>query len=82
MELRNKIADMIGIEIPNNPSRIPPYTVLDTAKEPGYTRQLIEYASFGDTVIAYLLIPETAHHNPGVIVHHQHIVEWLDTIAK
>lgn len=71
MNLRNEIAEIIGIELPNLVSDIK-YTVLETTQEDGYTRELIEYNSFGDKVVAYLLLPEILNNNPAILINHQH----------
>ena len=55
MDLRNEIAKIIGINIQNSSSDIK-YDILESVKEDGYTRELIEYDSYGDKVRAYLLI--------------------------
>ena len=69
--LRNEIAETIGIKIPNTISEVE-YEVLDSAKEDGYTRQLIEYDSYGDKVSAFLLLPDILDNNPAILIHHQH----------
>jgi len=71
MNLRNEIAEIIGIELPNPVSDIK-YTILETTQEDGYTRELIEYNSFGDKVVAYLLLPEILNNNPAILINHQH----------
>lgn len=57
IDLRNEIAKIIGINIQSSPSAIK-YDLLESVKEDGYTRELIEYNSYGDKVKAYLLIPD------------------------
>ena len=69
--LRKEIADLIGITVPVTTSHIE-YSVVETAKEDGYTRQLIEYDSYGDKVIAFLLLPDVLNGNPAVLINHQH----------
>lgn len=69
--LRKEIADIIGINVPNSSDNVE-YRVLETIKEDGYTRQLIEYDSFGDKVIAFLLLPEIIDNNPAILINHQH----------
>lgn len=69
--LRNEIAEVIGITVPSTTSHIE-YNVLENTKEDGYTRQLIEYDSYGDKVCAYLLIPEKLDNNPAILINHQH----------
>ena len=69
--LRNEIAEVIGINVQNAPRDIE-YRVLENTKEDGYTRQLIEYDSYGDKVSAYLLLPEKLENNPSIFINHQH----------
>ncbi|HWS30804.1 MAG TPA: prolyl oligopeptidase family serine peptidase [Clostridia bacterium] len=71
MDLRHGIAKAIGIEIADVPDKIA-YEVTETSREAGYTRQRIAYESAGDTVAAYLLLPEKLGKNPAALVHHQH----------
>lgn len=71
MDLRNEIAKIIGINIQTSPSNIK-YDLLETVKENGYTRKLIEYDSYRDKVKAYLLIPEILDKNPAILINHQH----------
>ena len=71
MDLRNEIARLIGIDISDSATDIK-YVILESTKEDGYTRQLIEYDSYGDKVSAYLLLPEILDRNPAVLIHHQH----------
>lgn len=69
--LRNGIAEAIGVTIPCIASDIE-YRILKSENADGYTRQLIEYDSFGDKVKAFLLLPEKLAHNPAIIINHQH----------
>ncbi|WP_341347857.1 prolyl oligopeptidase family serine peptidase [Paenibacillus sp. FSL H3-0469] len=69
--LRNEITEAIGITSANPITNIE-YRILDSTEEDGYTRQLIEYDSYGDRVIAYLLLPEVLDKNPAILIHHQH----------
>lgn len=71
MDLRNEIAKTIGINIQSSPSDIK-YDLLKSVKEDGYTRELIEYNSYGDKVKAYLLIPDILDKNPAILINHQH----------
>ena len=71
MGLREEIAKIIGVDLPNSESNIQ-YVVLESIKEDGYIRQLIEYDSYGDKVRAYLLLPEILEHNPAILINHQH----------
>ena len=71
MGLREEIAKIIGVDLPNSESNIQ-YVVLESIKEEGYTRQLIEYDSYGDKVRAYLLLPEILEQNPAILINHQH----------
>ena len=70
-ELRNSIAEIIGVTVHNTASNIE-YKILESTKEDGYTRQLIEYDSCGDRVSAYLLVPENQGNNPAILINHQH----------
>ncbi|MBR2402100.1 MAG: acetylxylan esterase [Lachnospiraceae bacterium] len=70
-ELRNSIAEIIGVTVPTTASNIE-YKILESTKEDGYTRQLIEYDSRGDRVPAYLLVPEKQGNNPAILINHQH----------
>lgn len=69
--LRNDIAATIGIIPPNTNSHID-YKPLESTKEDGYTRQLIEYDSCGEKVRAFLLLPEMLNKNPAILINHQH----------
>jgi len=69
-KLRRNIADIIGINLSDTATIN--YTVLESVKEEGYTRQKIEYASGGDKVPAFLLLPDTLDNNPAVLMNHQH----------
>lgn len=71
MNLRNEIAEVIGIKIPNSTLTVE-YRVLDSKQEEGYIRQLIEYESYGDKVSAFLLLPEILDNNPAILINHQH----------
>lgn len=70
-DLRTDIAKTIGITVPYEISNVE-YKILESVKEDGYTRQLIEYESCGDMVSAYLLLPEVLEHNPAILINHQH----------
>jgi dienelactone hydrolase len=71
VNLRNEITEAIGIRAPNTIPYVE-YRLLDSTKEDGYTRQLIEYDSYGDKVLAFLLLPEILHKNPAILINHQH----------
>lgn len=71
MNLRNVITEAIGITTPNTISQVE-YRILDSTKHDGYTRQLIEYDSYGDKVIAFLLLPQILDNNPAILINHQH----------
>ena len=71
VNLRKEIAEAIGIRIPDAISHID-YKLLESTKEDGYTRQLIEYDSYGDKVIAFLLLPDILDKNPAILINHQH----------
>lgn len=69
--LRNQIKEVIKI----TSSHLNPdikYKVLESTKEDGYTRQLIEYESYGDKVVAFLLLPDILDKNPAILINHQH----------
>lgn len=71
MNARNEIAEAIGINLPHTVPGIE-YRLLNSTKEAGYTRQLIEYDSYGDKVLAFLLLPEILDKNPAILINHQH----------
>lgn len=71
INLRNDIAATIGITVPDAANCVE-YTLLKSTKEDGYTRQLIEYDSYGDKVTAFLLLPDILNHNPAIFINHQH----------
>lgn len=71
INLRNDIAATIGITIPNAVTYVE-YKLLESTKEDGYTRRLIEYDSYGDKVTAFLLLPDILDHNPAILINHQH----------
>ncbi|MDE6641960.1 MAG: prolyl oligopeptidase family serine peptidase [Acetatifactor sp.] len=71
INLRNEIMEAIGITAPGTMPHIE-YRLLESSKEAGYTRQLIEYDSYGDKVIAFLLLPEALDNNPAILINHQH----------
>lgn len=70
-DLRMGIAEIIGIKVEDMSTQIG-YRIIESTKEVGYTRQLIKYNSNGDTVIAFLLIPEVLNNNPAILINHQH----------
>lgn len=69
--LINQIKEAIGMVSPNFKPNIE-YEILDSTKEDGYTRQLIKYDSYGDKVIAFLLLPDILDKNPAILINHQH----------
>ena len=71
VNLRTGIAEAIGFTMLNAAPDVE-YKVLDSTMEDGYTRQLIEYDSYGDKVSAFLLLPETLENNPAILINHQH----------
>ena len=71
LNLRNEIAEAIGIIVPNTIHYVE-YRLLESTKEEGYSRQLIEYDSYGDKVIAFLLLPDKLDNNPAILINHQH----------
>lgn len=70
-QLRNAIAETIGAAVPDTGACVT-YKILESSKEDGYTRLLIEYVSRGDNVSAFLLLPETLTEHPAILVNHQH----------
>lgn len=70
-DLRMGITEIIGINFEDMSTQIE-YRIIESIKEVGYTRQLIKYNSNGDTVIAFLLIPEVLNNNPAILINHQH----------
>jgi len=71
MNLRNEIAEILGIKLANPISNVE-YKVLKSEQEDGYIRQLIEYNSDKDKVSAFLLLPEILNNNPAILINHQH----------
>lgn len=69
--LRNEIAAMIGIDL-SRPVLNVRYKVAESVQEDGYQRQRIAYDSYGDTVSAFLLLPDIAANHPAILIHHQH----------
>lgn len=69
--LRSEIAQVIGIRTTDTLPKVE-YRILESTKEDGYTRQSIEYDSYGDKVSAFLLLPEILDKNPAILIHHQH----------
>ncbi len=69
--LRNEITEAIGITCPGKMPHIE-YRLLESVKESGYTRHLIEYDSCEDKVIAFLLLPDILDNNPAILINHQH----------
>ena len=69
--VRENIKSIIGIKSSDLPSKVE-YKVIETTKEDGYERQLIEYNSYDGTVAAFLLIPKTTGTNPAMLINHQH----------
>lgn len=75
IDLRNSIAEIIGIKASDMASVIH-YKIIESTKENGYDRQHIEFDSYGDKVIAYLLIPDVIKNNPAILINHQHNSQW------
>jgi hypothetical protein len=71
MNLKLGISENIGIKADDILASIE-YRIIESIKESGYERQLIEYNSNGDTVIAFLLISEVFNNNPAILINHQH----------
>ena len=69
--IRNDIAKIIGVTAPYALPYVE-YDLLETKEEDGYTRQLIEYDSYGDKVPAFLLLPKKLEKNSAVLINHQH----------
>jgi len=69
--IRNEISAALGISFDNISTNID-FNIVKSEKEDGYTRQLINFNSCGDTVIAYLLIPDVINKNPAILINHQH----------
>lgn len=68
--LRQEIRDFLGFSVPDGPV---PFTIIEAVREAGYKRQLIHYhGREGDTIPAYLLMPEGDGPFPAVLVFHQH----------
>ncbi|MDF2536319.1 MAG: hypothetical protein K0R18_2481 [Bacillales bacterium] len=74
-KLKEKIENAIGVSKVNLQDKIE-YDVISSVKENGYTRQQIQYKSFGDKVNAFLLIPDILNNNPTILIHHQHNREY------
>lgn len=75
VNLRNEIAEAIGV-INSKTISHSEYRLVDSTKEEGYTRQLIEFDSNGDKVIAFLLLPNILDNNPAILINHQHNREF------
>ncbi len=75
VDIRNRISEMIGIQAEDLLKKVE-YKTIESTNGSGYKRNLIEFDSFGDKVIAYLLIPDTVNNNPAVLINHQHNSEW------
>lgn len=71
INLRSEIAKIVGMEPVYNTQKVE-YRIQESIKEDGYTRQLIEYDSYGDVVTAFLLLPEVINNNPAILINHQH----------
>ncbi len=71
MDLRNEIATTLGIKLSDFFPNIE-YKILESTQEECYTRQLIEYDSYGDKVSAFLLLPQILDNNPAILINHQH----------
>ena len=71
VDLRNRICEIIGIKTSDLLGQVE-YKIVESTNESGYKRNLIEFDSFGDKVIAYLLIPNAVNCNPAVLINHQH----------
>jgi dienelactone hydrolase len=68
--LRQQIISFVGFSLPDHPVT---YKTEDVRQEPGYTRIRIRYpGEAGDSIPAYLLLPDGQGSFPAVLVHHQH----------
>lgn len=75
-DLRNGIAETIGIKLRGISGEIE-YKIIESIKENGYLRQLIEIKAYdNNNITAYLLIPEAVGKNPAILINHQHNREW------
>ena len=70
-DIKAGIINAIGINL-DKILREVDFSIIKSEKENGYTRQLINYFSCGDTVTAYLLIPDVIDKNPAILINHQH----------
>ena len=70
-DLRNIICEIIGLKKEDLLYQVE-YKIIESTNENGYKRNLIEFDSFGDKVIAYLLIPDVVNRTPAVLINHQH----------
>jgi hypothetical protein len=68
--LRQEIREFLDFSLPEGPI---PFTIKEEVGEAGYSRQVIQYyGREGDTIPAYLLIPEGEGPFPAVLLYHQH----------
>lgn len=68
--LRNEIKEFLKVKI--EPETVD-YVVHETTEQEGYTRHRITYAAIeGDTIYAYLLMPDGKGAFPAILVQHQH----------
>lgn len=73
-DLGDTIRTCLDVNIPSVDSV--PYKVQSESAEDGYRQQLIHFTAIeGDTIPAYLLIPEGEPPFPAILVHHQHNAE-------
>lgn len=71
-DLRNGIAETIGIKLSGISGEIE-FKIIESIKENGYLRQLIEINAYdNNNITAYLLIPEAVGKNPAILINHQH----------
>lgn len=73
-DLRQQIADKIGFKIAVD---TPDSQVIDRVDEEGFARLHLRYkVCDGDTINAYLLMPDNPGPHPGVVAFHQHNSQW------
>ncbi len=72
--LRRRISKTVGFEVPLD---VPAIQVLDRAEQDDFVRlQLCYEVPDGETVAAYLLVPNDGGPHPGIVAFHQHNSQW------
>ena len=71
LDLLSEIKKIIGIKSDDLLSDVE-YKIIESSKEAGYERKLIEFNSYDGKVIAYLLVPDGVNKNPAILINHQH----------